>query len=106
MFVKTYQKIGNLMKNALVTFWFSEKKYFSTAMDISRFVKGRQNYIAIYRHLKSYEKRLSKKSSKNVELYSNQIEELLSRNFAKKLSLYELENYQGSIYYLTTSCCS
>ena len=58
------------------------------------------NFSAALGHLRSCEKRLSKGSKEDVELYSEQINELLRRNFAKKLTLAEMQSYKGPVQYL------
>ena len=48
----------------------------------------------------STEKRLAK-NAKHAEVYQKQIEDMIEREVARKLSHTELENYKGSIHYIS-----
>ena len=58
------------------------------------------NFAAAWGHLKSLEKRLIKSSRQNVELYCDQITDMLNRNVAKKLTSGEIADYHGPVHYI------
>ena len=58
------------------------------------------NYTAAFAMLKSTERRL-KKSASHMELYKQQIQDMLDRGVAKIIRRDELQSYDGPIYYLS-----
>ena len=58
------------------------------------------NYIAAFGHLKALERRLLKMPKGCASMYSQQMDDLLQRNFARKLTDQEMAQYHGPVYYL------
>ena len=58
------------------------------------------NYTAAFAMLKSTERRL-KKNASHMELYKQQIQDMLDRGVAEKIRRDELQFYEGPIYYLS-----
>ena len=58
------------------------------------------NYTAAFAMLKSTERRL-KKNANHMELYKQQIQDMLDRGVAMKILRDELQSYEGPVYYLS-----
>ena len=57
----------------------------------------KNNFIAALGQLQPFEKRLIKSSRENTKLYGEQIQDMLNRNVAKKLTDEEIANYKGPV---------
>ena len=60
----------------------------------------KNNFSAALGQLKSLEKRLIKSSREYTKLYGEQIQDMLYRNVAKKLTDEEIANYKGPVYFI------
>lgn len=58
------------------------------------------NFSVSLARLRSTEKRLAKRGDEYVKAYSDQIQNMVSRGVARKLTDEEMENYRGPVHYL------
>ena len=58
------------------------------------------NYFGVVNRLKSTERRLRKRGKEHCNDYNNQIQDMLDRNVARRLSEDELKEYDGPIHYI------
>ena len=58
------------------------------------------NYQSAFSRLKSMERRLLKKGGSYCEQYNDQIQDMLDRNVARRLTEMEIQEYDGAVHYI------
>ena len=84
----------NLSHNAKEKFWTAEYPWIRDPFDLP------DNRRAAFGMLISTEKRLSK-NEKHAETYQQQIQDMIDRDVARKLTQEELQKYKGPVHYIS-----
>ena len=58
------------------------------------------NYVAALSRLKTAERRLLKSGYEHCEIYNKQIQDMIDRNVARRLTPEEIEQYKGPVHYI------
>ena len=78
-----------------------DKKQWTASYPKARDYKGiPNNYVLAERVLMQLEKRIKKRGESYANQYIAQIEDMVARGVARKLSKDEIDNYRGPVYYL------